>query len=231
METPSPPASFRFLDLPTEIRIQIYRNILYKHGQNVVLSRNYYKSGSGLVDLAIVFVSRLTYSEAMPLFLSENHFLISGTQWEHKWLRRMRPEGRSELRNVTYRALPHVWRHHYYFFNTLSLCSQMHLTFELSQGDLPFWALESKKSLRNMHGFAGATSGAMLKETDFCKYHRRYGVASKDVTPRYAKNVEDLLQHFRAPCIGKCRFHKGREGTHTQSTIHLAIHQRCSGCD
>ena len=225
IEVPIPSASFRFVDLPAEIRMQIYRKILLKYGQHVTIPMFNLPSSSSpnRKDLAIMFVSRLIYSEAMPLFLFENHFIISGTRREHTWLRRMRPEGRSELRNVTFQVPPKWFSLGYSFYNALSLCTQVHLTLEISRGFLSDWVLENKTSLRNMHGFAAATSNTLPKETDLCERHQHNWATSWDVTSRQElmQRVESLLQQFRAPCIGKCRVHKGREGTHTQSTIHL----------
>ena len=233
MKTTSPPASFRFLDLPTEIRIQIYRNVLHHNGQYVIIKRNGYSSNSsdsGPINLAIVFVSRLTYSEAMPLFLSDNRFFNTGSRREYKWLRRMRPEGRSELRNVTLKVSSEASSYEYSFYNTLSLCTQMHLTLEVYASDLPKWTQSSKKDQRNMHGFAAATSGAL---PDLCQFHQHCDVPGEEVTPRreLVKCIEELLQRYRAPCIGKCRAHKGREGTHTHATVHIAFYPGCYACE
>lgn len=54
----------------------------------------------------------------------------------------------------------------------------------------------------------------------------------------HIRRYEDLLQQFQAPCVGKCRVHKGREGTHTAATIHISYPdtfympagQLCFGC-
>ena len=233
MESPSPSASFRFVDLPVEIRIQIYRIFLRRHGQDVMIARNRFEAGSKIMDLAIVSVSRLIYSEAMPLFLSENHFFIYGTRWEHTWPRRMRPEGRSELRKVTFTTVSTVWSHHYSVYNALSLCTQLRLTLRIrSSRQLAGWILESRDHQRNMHGFAAATSNAPLKETDLCRFHQHNGVPDMDMTPRWelVQRVEELLKQYRAPCIGKCRVHKGREGTHTQATIYLHVDSACYYC-
>lgn len=142
-------APFRFTDLAPEIRIQIYRCILVQHNQPVKVSKD--QGGPALKNLAIIFTNRLIYSEAMPTFLSENSFWITGTRKEYAWLRRMRPEGRSELRNVTLVVNGSGYNHDFNLFNALSLCPQVHLTLEVRPYRLVELSME--KSLRQMHGY------------------------------------------------------------------------------
>ncbi|KAF6235769.1 hypothetical protein HO173_005964 [Letharia columbiana] len=217
--------NFRFTDLPAEIRNQIYRCVLIRHRQPVRLSRLH--GGPTLDDLAVVFTNRLIYSEAMPVFLSGNAFAITGQRKEHTWLRRMRPEGRSELRNLTLVVDPAGSNHDFSLYNALSLCPRVHLTLIVGPTRLAEAALEKKGSLRNMHGFAAVTSDALPEETDLCPHHRRQGVAAgSEATQRRDRmgRFELLLRQFGAPCVGGCgRVHKGREGTHTQATIHVSF--------
>ena len=223
------PAAFRFLDLPAEIRNQIYRYVLVR-GQSVRIGKSYLKIR--LRELAILFVNRLVYSEAMPVFLSYNNFIITGQRKELTWLRRMRPEGRRELRNVSLVLYRRAFNHDYSLFNALSLCSQMHLTLQTRTGLFAPAALESRGNLRNMHGFAAVTSNALPKKTDVCVRHQLEAATKWEVELKRerAKRVEDLLLQFQAPCVGRCRVHKGREETHTQATIHVYFSDTCYYC-
>lgn len=224
----SPPTAFRFVDLPAEIRNQIYRYVLSHRRQPVRLIG--YQGGPTLRDLAVVFTNRFIYFEAMPIFLSYNTFFITGTRTEHTWLRRMRPEGRSELRKIIFEVSPASYNHDYSVYNALSLCPQVHITLKVRPSRLSRAALEG--ALRNMHGFATVTSDTVPKETDLCARHRRDGVVAWERTLKRDQmgRIEPVLQQFRAPCVGKCRVHKGRRGTHTQATIHLSFLETCYYC-
>lgn len=144
--------------------------------------------------------------------------------------------GRSELRNLTLVVDAYGRNHEFSFYNALSLCPQVHLTLIVRPTDLAEAALEKKGSLRNMHGFAAVTSDALPEETDLCPHHRRQGVAAgSEATQRRdrMRRFELLLRQFGAPCAGGCgRVHKGREGTHTQATIHVSFEGAVSnlGC-
>lgn len=144
-----PTAPFRFADLPAEIRNQIYRCILVQRKQPVKFAK--YQGGPNLKDLAIVFTNRRIYSEAMPIFLSDNTFSITGKRTELTWLRRMRPEGRSELRNVTLVVSEHGYKHDFNLHNALSLCPKVHLTLKVRPCRLVEASVEG--SLRGMHGY------------------------------------------------------------------------------
>lgn len=221
---------FRFVDLPAEIRNQIYRYILIYHTQPVQIDKFY--GGPTLNDLAIIFTNRLIYSEAMPIFLSDNTFAITGQRRDHTWLRRMRPEGRNELRNITFKVKRYGCKHDFSLYNVLSLCPRVHLTLEVRPSRLVEASQENNGSLRNMHGFVAVTSNALPKETDLCLYHQGTNRADLEVTQKrdLMRRYQLLLQQFQAPCVGKCRAHKGREGTHTQATIHISNDQTCFYC-
>ena len=220
---------FRFADLPAEIRNQIYRYILI-HTQPVKLDDFWGRERPTRKSLAIVFANRLIYSEAMPIFLSHNSFAITGQRKEHTWLRRMRPEGRSELRNITVQVKDGRCNHDFSFYNALSLCPRVHLTLNVRPSRLVEVSREG--SLRNMHGFAAVTSETLPQKQELCLYHRQTRLADWEVTQKHdrMRRYELLLQEFQAPCVGKCRAHKGREGTHTQATIHISHDQTCYYC-
>ena len=221
---------FDFANLPPEIRNKVYRCILVQETQPVRPVRSW--CSPALEGLAILSTNRLIYSEAMPILLSENTFMITGSRKEHTWLRRMRPEGRSELRRVSLDVASSAYLHDASLYNALSLCSRVHLTLNVRPSRLVAVSLENKGSLRNMHGFAAATSDALPKETDVCAFHQtRINIpATRAKTLDCMRSYELLLQQFRAPCIGKCRVHKGREGTHTQATIHISFQETCLYC-
>ena len=141
--------SFRFTDLAAETRNQIYRYILIQGKQPVEFSK--YRWGPTLKDLAIIFTNRLTYFEAMPIFLSENAFSITGRRKEQVWLRRMRPEGRSELRNITLVVSEEAYNHDFNLYNALSLCPRVHLTLKVRPCRLV--KVSKENSLRQMHGY------------------------------------------------------------------------------
>ncbi|CAD6586765.1 MAG: hypothetical protein ASARMPRED_002824 [Alectoria sarmentosa] len=224
----SPEEPFHFANLPAEIRNQIYRCILIQRTQPVKLVK--YQGGPTINDLAIIFTNRLIYSEAMPIFLSGNAFSITGRRKEHTWLRRMRPEGRSELRNITLEVREHGCNHDFSVYNALSMCPRVHLTLKARPSRL----VEAARNydLRNLHGFAGVTSDALPKEANLCPIHQQIGMADWEVALKRdrMRRYELLLQQFQAPCVGKCRAHKGREGTHTQATIHISFDQACYYC-
>ena len=222
---------FRFADLPGEIRNQIYRWVLVQSTQPVKLVKNH-GPGPRLKDLAIIFTNRLIYLEAMPIFLSHNTFFIKGRRTEHTWLRRMRPEGRSELRNLTLEVGVVGRNHDFSVYNALSLCPRVNLTLKVRPWRLAEASLENKGSLRNMHGFAKVTSDALPKETDRCPIHLGMILADWEVTQRrnVIQDCESLLEQFQAPCSGKCRVHHGREGTHTEATIHVSFGRVCYLC-
>ena len=224
----SPEEPFHFANLPAEIRNQIYRCILIQRTQPVKLVKC--QGGPTINDLAIIFTNRLVYSEAMPIFLSGNAFSITGRRKEHTWLRRMRPEGRSELRNITLEVSEFRCNHDFSVYNALSMCPRVHLTLKVRPRRLADAALQG--DLRNMHGFAGVTSDAPPKEADLCSNHQRTLRPGWEVTLQRdrMRRFELLLQQFRGPCVGKCRVHKGREGTHTQATIHISFDQACYYC-
>ena len=229
-----PTASFDFVNLPAEIRNNVYRCILVQDTQPVRPVRTWCSPDPK--GLAILSTNRLIYSEAMPIFLSENSFMITGSRKEYTWLRRMRPEGRSELRRVSLDVAPHAYLHDASLYNALSLCSRVHLTLIVRPSRLVAVSLENRGSLRHMHGFAAATSDALPKETDVCAMHqRRIGIPATraetlDEMLDCMRSYELLLQQFRAPCIGRCRVHRGREGTHTQATIHISFQETCFYC-
>lgn len=220
-----PAHPFRFVNLPGEIRNEIYRYFLIWHPQPVRL-----RTG-GLTDLAIIFTNRLTYSEAMLIFLSENSFFITGTSTEHEWLTRLQPEALSELRNVTLYISDSSLRLDYRFFNALSLCTNVHLTLVATLRRL-YWALTQHNDFsRNMHGFAAMTA-ALPEETDVCPLHELYPPdrLENDSRKDYLENIQSLLPQLQAPCDSSCRAHRGREGTHTQATIHVAAFSMCFWC-
>ena len=223
--------SFDFAKLPAEIRNNVYRCILVQETQPVIPVRTW--CSPALEGLAILSTNRLIYSEAMPILLSENTFKMTGSRKEHTWLRRMRPEGRSELRRVSLNVGPAAGLHTASFYNALSLCSRVQLTVNVRPSRLVELSLESKGNLRYMHGFAAATSDALPKETDVCTGHQRqliiFPATRAEILDRM-QSYELLLQQFRAPCVGKCRVHKGRAGTHTQATIHISFQGTCFYC-
>ena len=225
----APKRPLRFVDLPPEIRNQIYRYILIRRKQPVRLKRYQGHEAPNLLDLSLVFTSRLIYSEAMPIFLSKNNFLIAGSRSEHAWLRRMRPEGRSELRKVTLAISAQGCNHDYSLFNALSLCPQVHLTLIVRPSRLAELSLENSGNLRNMHGFAAVTSDVLPKETSLCPFHRQQVMPGWELTQRRDRMrcFESVLRQFQDPCVGKCRVHKGRDGTHTQATIHISFAAAC----
>ena len=225
-----PTVSFDFAKLPAEIRNNVYRCILVQDTQPVRPVRTW--SSPDLKGLAILSTNRLIYSEAMPILLSENTFKMTGSRKEHTWLRRMRPEGRSEVRRMSLNVAPAASLHDASFYNALSLCSRVHLTLNVCPSRLVAVSLENKGSLRNMHGFAAATSDPLPKETDVCAMHQtRIGIpAIRAKKLDCMRSYELLLQQFRAPCIGRCRVHRGREGTHTQATIHISFQETCFYC-
>ena len=226
-----PTVSFDFANLPPEIRNKVYRYILVQETQPVRPVRTW--CSPALEGLAILSTNRLIYSEAMPILLSENTFKMTGSRKEHTWLRRMRPEGRSEVRRMSLNVAPAASLHDASFYNALSLCSRLYLTVNVRPSRLVEVSLENKGNLRYMHGFAAATSDALPKETDVCTMHQRHLIhfpALRAKTLERMQSYELLLQHFRAPCDGKCRVHKGREGTNTQATIHISFHYTCLYC-
>ena len=220
--------SFRFVDLPAEIRTNIYRYILVHSHQPIRLARAYLRPSAE--TLAILFTNRFIYSEAMPIFYSSNAFIITGSRKEHAWLRRMRSEGRNELRNITYEVSPMGFKHDYSVYNALSLCSHVHLTLQARPRYLSTAALHG--DLKNMHGFAAVTSDVLPTESDKCPRHQILGVNKMEemLQRDRMQRVKTLLQEFQKPCVGKCRVHKGREGTHTRATIHLSFQERCFFC-
>lgn len=219
--------SFRFVDLPAEIRNKIYRYILVHSHQPIRLSRSYLRPSAK--TLAILFTNRFIYSEAMPIFYSNNAFIITGSRKEHTWLRRMRSEGRNELRNITYEVNPGGFKHDYSVYNALSLCSNVHLTLKAIPRCLSTASLHG--DLRNMHGFAAVTSDVLPDESDKCPRHQLVVLETERMLQRdRMRRVKALLQQFQQPCVGKCRVHKGREGTHTQATIHLSFQETCFFC-
>ena len=221
------PTFFRFVDLPAEIRNKIYRYILVHSHQPIRLARAYLRPSAK--TLAILFTNNFIYSEAMPIFYSNNAFIITGSRKEHAWLRRMRPEGRNELRKITYEVSPVGYKHDYSVFNALSLCSHVHLTLKVQPRRLATLQLDG--NLMNMHGFATVTSDVLPNELDICRRHQLGTSAMERLLQRdRMQRVKDILQQFQKPCAGKCRVHKGREGTHTQATIHLSFVETCFFC-
>lgn len=226
-----PTVPFDFASLPPEIRNKVYRYILVQETQPVSPVRTW--SSPALEGLAILSTNRLIYSEAMPILLSENTFKMTGSRREHTWLRRMRPEGRSEVRSMSLNVPPAASLHDASFYNALSLCSRLQLTVNVRPSRLVEVSLENKGNLRYMHGFAAATSDALPKETEVCAMHQRHLItlpAIRAKTWDRMQSYELLLQQFRAPCVGKCRVHKGREGTNTQATIHVSFQETCFYC-
>lgn len=223
-ESPSTP--FRLVDLPAEIRNQIYRCVLVFPHQPIRLAR----TSGALTRKNLLLTNRFVYSEAMPIFLSCNTFAIAGTRTEHKWLRSLRPEGRNELRNIILTVGPTTCNHHSSLYNALSLCPRVHLILKGPPRRLARASVEG--SLQNMHGFAAATSDPLPKETDLCPSHHHRGLVAWEVTLKrdHMRRIGDLLEQFREPCPGKCRIHKGREGTHTQATVHISHSETCYYC-
>ena len=219
--------SFRFVDLPAEIRNKIYRYILVHSHQPIRLALSYLRPSAA--TFAILLTNKLIYSEAMPIFYSNNAFIITGSRKEHTWLRRMRPEGRNELRKITYQVSAERYNHDYSVYNALSLCSKVHLTLKVKPRHLATASLHG--SLRNMHGFAAVTSDVLPTELDICRRHP-LGISYIDrmLQQDRVQRVKALLQQFQEPCTGKCRVHKGREGSHTQATIHLSFEEKCFFC-
>ena len=218
---------FRFVDLPAEIRNKIYRYILVHSHQPIRLATSYLRPSAA--SLAILFTNRFIYSEAMPIFYSNNAFIIKGSRKEHVWLRRIGPEGRNELRKITYQVSAVRYKHDYSVYNALSLCSRVHLTLKARPRHLATASLEC--SLMNMHGFAAVTSDFLPTEFDVCQRHQ-LGVSNIELLLQRDRmqRVKALLQQFQEPCAGKCRVHRGREGTHTQASIHLSFEETCFFC-
>lgn len=219
---------FRFVDLPAEIRNRIYRYVLVHRDQPIRLSLNYMRPSAKA--LAILLTNHFIYAEAMPVFHSNNAFIIRGSRKEHTWLRRMRPEGRNELREITYEVNAERYTQDYSVFNALSLCSRVHLTLKVRLRHL---ATASRLgSLKNMHGFAAVTSDVLPDGLDECHRHtvREGNMEMMEQRDRIIQCIKALLQQFQEPCPGKCRVHKGREGTHTQATIHLSFEEKCFFC-
>ena len=217
---------FRFVDLPAEIRNKIYRYILV-HSQPIRLDTPFLRPSAR--SLAILFTNNFIYSEAMPVFYSKNAFIIKGSRKEHAWLRRMRPEGRNELRKITYQVSAARYNHESSVYNALSLCSHVHLTLKAKPRYLVTALMEG--TLANMHGFAAATSDVLPNELDICGRHQMGVGAMEELLQRdRMQRVKALLQQFQEPCGGKCRVHRGREGTHTQATIHLSFKETCFYC-
>ena len=149
--------------LPLEVRLQIYRHILVRPldtSCTTVGTAEKSWTAEHMSRTAIFRTCRQIYSEAYPVLLSANTWVIRPNRADHTWLFELGLQGQISLRRIIvqsdygYHTLcPEAF--HYEIFNTLPSHTRLSLTIKMTS--LSFLQLFKEGTMKYMHGFAKAT--------------------------------------------------------------------------
>ena len=67
------PQPFRFLDIPNQLRLAIYHDLLVPHTGRITIDRNEFSPST---NSRILLVSKTIYAEVCPIFYSNNIFTM-----------------------------------------------------------------------------------------------------------------------------------------------------------
>ena len=203
--------SSSLLKLPPELRRHIYQYVLVVDRQP--LCQMGQPDRGRLHDAtALLATSREIFSEARPVFLSGNTFMICATSADLKWLQSLGPQGQRQLRKVTFfKESKGSFQADGHCINTLMRCPRLCLTLKLTVPQLI--KLERMDVFKYLHEFSVVT---VAKDNDINAWHNHY--------------VRMLARTFKMQCPKNCMVHKlmGRAG-HI-AIVHIDCRRECQHC-
>ena len=247
---------FLLARLPPELRLQIYKHVLVrplntigttvdkakksrtaKRSRTIKKSRKAKKSQTAkhASRTAIFLTCRQIYSEAYPVLLSANTWVIRPNREDHTWLFGLGLQGQLSLRKIIFDSdygYHEMWptSFHFEIFNTLPSHTRLSLTLKA----ITIWLLQlyKKDTLKYMHGFAKATMDDLSNERGSC---HRHGDLSRTLPAHLVAQRErtwkGLLDQLTSACPDDCEMHVGRPAANTQSTLHLSLTSACFFCE
>ena len=222
--------SFPLFKLPLELREYVYSHILVQDKQPLHLTRRpKFDSQPKNAATAILATNRKIYLEARRLFLSGNEFLIRGTLIDRKWLKQLGPEGRKQLRKLTFLNDTRSYSlNNYRTFNILSACPNLSLTIKVYGRQLV--NLDRMGMFKYMHGFSCATMGEDRSGMERICYKHGFDRWTKSERKTQDECAQSLLRQLGSACLRKCRVHEGRDASISASTVHLDCEYGCPDC-
>ena len=225
--------------LPPELRLQIYKHILVRPLDEVCTEIDAAKKSQTAKHAsrtAIFRTCRQIYSEAYPVLLSANTWIMRPNREDHTWLFRLGLQGQCSLRKTIfeidcrYRLRPPTF--YFEIFNTLSSHARMSLTIETNTLDL--LDLYKYDTMKYMHGFIKATTRDLSNEHGGCMRHVILDpstVLPQHLLARRNNTWKRLLDQLTSLCPDDCEMHVGRPAPHIQSTVHLNLTHDCFYCE
>ena len=218
----------QFMDLPPEVRVQIYRMLVY--GQ-IYRKRVNKKTKFALRDCHIHQVSSRIQQEALPLLYSENEFhMVSNL--DLTWLHSIGRSSRDSLHQVTIFFNSRIKAYSFgndqprMLFSLLAQCPNLSLTVRTTLHDL--WSLDGAgcEAFANMHGFLEASAEVLNFSIPdcFCRDHAAGGMrrAESDLAqPVIVGLIDAGLKSMTEYCPRDCLIHQGIYKRQTKATIHF----------
>ena len=227
------PLTFPLFKLPAELRLHIYSYVLVQAKQPLrVIRRADCEHTPRNHATAILATNHQVYSEARPVFLSGNTFMIRGNLVDHKWLNGLGREGWKYLRNVTLLDGSQL----YSFLSKrcldlLSKCPGLSLTIKIHCTQL--YNLDMIGVFENLHGFKQATAAEILPGLyRACRKrnHAALGMSSSWAIDEGEEYVENLLGKLESPCPSTCSMHKARDTLPYTASVHIDCDYGCEYC-
>jgi hypothetical protein len=202
------------LRLPTELRLNIYRDLLRHYAQPVRLPIRAPRS-----MLLLVQVNRQLRDESYGFLFRANHIEITGFigLW---WLEEVGPQFTKYLRQVTLST-----RHCLPSLRPLSYPICLDLTLNVNTRVLEHMFGNGHGPMSCLHGFSRVTVTLLPPVERRCSSHMIYG---HDIGPSL---VRKLVRHLQSPCATPCESHIWRHGDTTMgSTVDLNVNMECPMC-
>lgn len=230
------------LDLPSEIRVMIYRMLFPKQDIHVIKGVAIQRSIAGDVllhsrvgdailqsgvgcailqsksrlDPSIIRVSRQMANEIPPVLYSQTSFHIYAGHGSEDWLCQINKANRDYLRIVTCHLHPKDLPSLVRSLKLLVRCSHISLTIETTMESLVWKFCFFNQSLfENLHGFANVS--ITLHPTS----QRHCNLDYRKTFEMLKRRVDDGVQRMVSPCPGYCEIHT--EGERSQATASMHV--------
>ncbi len=199
----------KFLELPTEIRLKIYFQVLVM--DKPILPTE-------VQPLGILQTCRLVYSEASEeTYYQHNTFIIGDPMVkDDQWLAHIGDERRQMIRRVGFRDRPQKYLAQE-VFDMLSQCSRLSLTMEITMAQLGQYLDDG--NMDNFQGVPRVTSEYL------CDGHQKE--SQQGLWEGWFEKLQEVKDHLESICAPSCPFHINKARLGPESAVHLRITHCC----